>query len=100
TEPPRNARSQPAAVFIWPRPLWTEGLRLRQDADDRYLAYGRTSSNRWLVAVYATRPRGRVRAHTARDMTDAPACRRGLQRVSYPTRSFANRSAIRNNVWY
>lgn len=38
--------------------------------DDRYFAYGRTENDRWLFAVYVTRPRGRVRVLTARDMTD------------------------------
>jgi len=38
--------------------------------DHRYLAYGRTESDRWVFAVYVTRPRGRVRVLTARDMTE------------------------------
>ena len=40
-------------------------------ADDRYLAYGRTENDRWLFAVYVTRPHGRVRVLTARDMTES-----------------------------
>jgi len=39
-------------------------------ADDRYLAYGQTEHGRWLFAVYVTRPGGRVRVLTARDMTE------------------------------
>jgi hypothetical protein len=39
-------------------------------ADNRYLAYGRTETDRWLFTVYVTRPRGRVRVLTAREMTD------------------------------
>lgn len=39
-------------------------------AGDRYLAYGRTEHDRWLFAVYVTRPGGRVRVLTARDMTE------------------------------
>ena len=39
-------------------------------ADDRYLAYGRTENDRWLFMVYVTRPGSRVRALTARDMTE------------------------------
>ena len=38
--------------------------------DDRYLAYGRTENDRWVFAVYVTRPRGRIRVLTARDMTE------------------------------
>ncbi len=38
--------------------------------DDRYLAYGRTENDRWLFVVYVTRPRGRVRVLTARNMTE------------------------------
>jgi len=37
--------------------------------DGRYLAHGRTESGRLLFAVYVTRPRGRIRVITARDMT-------------------------------
>ena len=39
-------------------------------ADDRYLAYGHTESDRWLFVVYVRRPGGRVRVLTARDMTE------------------------------
>jgi uncharacterized DUF497 family protein len=39
-------------------------------ADNRYLVYGRTENDCWLFAVYVTRPRGRVRMLTARDMTE------------------------------
>ena len=39
-------------------------------ADNRYLVYGRTENDRWLFAVYVTRPRGLVRVLTARDMTE------------------------------
>jgi uncharacterized protein len=38
--------------------------------DDRYFAYGRTENGRWVFTVYVTRPRGRVRVLTARDMTE------------------------------
>lgn len=37
--------------------------------DNRYLAYGRSTNDRWLFAVYVTRPGGTVRVITARDMT-------------------------------
>jgi uncharacterized DUF497 family protein len=38
--------------------------------DRRYLAYGRAENDRWVFAVYVTRPRGRIRVLTARDMTE------------------------------
>jgi uncharacterized DUF497 family protein len=38
--------------------------------DGRYLAYGRAEHGRWVFVVYVTRPRGRVRVLTARDMTE------------------------------
>ncbi len=40
-------------------------------ADDRYRAYGRTESERWVFSVYVTRPRARIRVLTARDMTES-----------------------------
>jgi uncharacterized DUF497 family protein len=49
--------------------LVEEPLVLR-GPDDRYLAYGRTEHGRWVFVVYVTRPRGRVRVLTARDMTE------------------------------
>ena len=49
--------------------LVEEPLVLR-GPDDRYLAYGRTENGRWVFVVYVTRPRGRVRVLTARDMTE------------------------------
>ena len=41
--------------------------------DDRYLGYGRTENDRWVFAVYVTRPRGWIRVLTARDMTEGEA---------------------------
>jgi uncharacterized DUF497 family protein len=38
--------------------------------DGRYLAYGRTANGRQLFAVYVSRPGGRIRVLTAREMTD------------------------------
>ena len=49
--------------------LVAEPLVLR-GPDDRYLAYGRTENGRWVFAVYVTRPQGRIRVLTARDMTE------------------------------
>jgi uncharacterized protein len=49
--------------------LVEEPLVLR-GPDDRYLAYGRTEHGRWVFVVCVTRPRGRVRVLTARDMTE------------------------------
>ncbi len=42
---------------------------VRRGPDDRDLADGRTEHGRWVFAVYVTRPRGRIRVLTARDMT-------------------------------
>jgi uncharacterized protein len=49
--------------------LVEEPLVLR-GPDDRYLAYERTEHGLWVFVVYVTRPRGRVRVLTARDMTE------------------------------
>ena len=38
--------------------------------DGRYLAHGQTESGRLLFVVYVTRPRGRIRVITARDMKE------------------------------
>lgn len=39
-------------------------------SDGRYLGYGATANGRQLFAVYVSRPRGRIRVLTAREMTD------------------------------
>ncbi|MBI2202992.1 MAG: BrnT family toxin [Candidatus Rokubacteria bacterium] len=39
--------------------------------DGRYLAHGQTGGGRLLFVVYATRPGGRIRVITARDMTES-----------------------------
>lgn len=49
--------------------LADDPLRLRA-AEGRYLAYGRTENGRRLFVVYVMKPGGRVRALTARTMTD------------------------------
>ena len=38
---------------------------------DPLVLHGRTENDRWLLAVYVTRPHGRVRVLTARDMTES-----------------------------
>ena len=52
------------------RPVSRPGSLVFRGPDDRDLADGRTENDRWVFAVYVTRPRGRIRVLTARDMTE------------------------------
>jgi hypothetical protein len=65
------ARSMPQSSVTHGRPPGERGAYRRVCGPDRrYLAYGRTEHGRWMFVVYVTRPRGRVRVLTARDMTE------------------------------
>lgn len=42
---------------------------LKRGGEGKYLAYGQTDAGRFLVVVFAPKPRNRIRVVTARDMT-------------------------------
>lgn len=44
---------------------------ITKSGKDRYVAYGQTNAGRYLLVVFARKPKQRLRVITARDMTDA-----------------------------
>jgi uncharacterized DUF497 family protein len=42
---------------------------LRKTGRGKYIAYGKTDSDRLLIVIYAPKDKGRIRVVTARDMT-------------------------------